>query len=219
LGRDVSSPLNLIGRPAGDEDGYQAASRSGWIFTGLCPRRARRRSRTGAGNMFKWREIEIDPAQLEAYRAAVREQIEAAVRVEPGVLALYAVSDKDNPAPRQGFSKSIATWMPTNRISHPNISGKYKAHVGEDGQVAQARSSHTHYARCEVEIVARLLAYRDATMKNFIRGSLGAVRRHRHRRAWRQFDPCAGKASRLYDRRQYGQGARGICERIRSARA
>ena len=40
---------------------------------------------------------EIDPAQLEDYRAAVREQIETAVRVEPGVLVLYAVSEKDNP--------------------------------------------------------------------------------------------------------------------------
>ena len=43
-------------------------------------------------------EIEIDPAQLEDYKAAVSEQIEAATRVEPGVLALYAVSEKDNPA-------------------------------------------------------------------------------------------------------------------------
>ncbi|MFG3592668.1 putative quinol monooxygenase [Bradyrhizobium sp. RDI18] len=43
-------------------------------------------------------EIEIDPAQLEAYKAAVKEQIEAAVRLEPGVLALYAVTDKENPA-------------------------------------------------------------------------------------------------------------------------
>ena len=42
-------------------------------------------------------EIEIDPAQLEDYKAAVREQIETAVRVEPGVLVLYAVSEKDNP--------------------------------------------------------------------------------------------------------------------------
>jgi quinol monooxygenase YgiN len=41
-------------------------------------------------------EIEIDPAQLEAYQAAVKEQIEAAVRLEPGVLALYSVADKDN---------------------------------------------------------------------------------------------------------------------------
>jgi quinol monooxygenase YgiN len=43
-------------------------------------------------------EIEIDPAQLEAYTAAVKEQIEAAIRLETGVLALYSVADKDNPA-------------------------------------------------------------------------------------------------------------------------
>ena len=43
-------------------------------------------------------EIEIDPAQLDAYSAAVKEQIEAAVRLEPGVLALYSVADKENPA-------------------------------------------------------------------------------------------------------------------------
>ncbi|KRR20107.1 putative quinol monooxygenase [Bradyrhizobium retamae] len=43
-------------------------------------------------------EIEIDPARLEAYKAAVKEQIEAALRLEPGVLALYAVTDKENPA-------------------------------------------------------------------------------------------------------------------------
>ena len=43
-------------------------------------------------------EIEIDPAQLEPYKAAVKEQIEAAVRLEPGVLALYSVADKENPA-------------------------------------------------------------------------------------------------------------------------
>jgi quinol monooxygenase YgiN len=43
-------------------------------------------------------EIEIDPLQLDAYKAAVKEQIEAAVRLEPGVLALYAVTEKENPA-------------------------------------------------------------------------------------------------------------------------
>src|SRR3954453_13104714 len=42
-------------------------------------------------------EIEIDPAQLEEYKAAVHEQIETAIRVEPGVLVLYAVADKDSP--------------------------------------------------------------------------------------------------------------------------
>ena len=43
-------------------------------------------------------EIEIDPAQLEGYLAALKEQIEAAVRLEPGVLALHSVADKENPA-------------------------------------------------------------------------------------------------------------------------
>jgi quinol monooxygenase YgiN len=43
-------------------------------------------------------ELEIDPAQLERFKGAVREQIDAAVRVEPGVQALYAVSVKDNPS-------------------------------------------------------------------------------------------------------------------------
>jgi quinol monooxygenase YgiN len=42
-------------------------------------------------------EIEIEPSQLEAYAAAVKEQIETAIRVEPGVLALHAVAEKDNP--------------------------------------------------------------------------------------------------------------------------
>src|SRR3954470_22933945 len=49
------------------------------------------------GEYVQVAEIEIDPAQLEAYHAAVREHIETAVRVEPGVLVLYAVSEKDNP--------------------------------------------------------------------------------------------------------------------------
>jgi quinol monooxygenase YgiN len=43
-------------------------------------------------------EIDIDPAQLDAYKTAVIEQIETAIRLEPGVLAQYCVSDKENPA-------------------------------------------------------------------------------------------------------------------------
>ena len=42
-------------------------------------------------------ELEIDPAQLDAYKAAVKEEMETSVRVEPGVLAIYAVAEKDNP--------------------------------------------------------------------------------------------------------------------------
>jgi quinol monooxygenase YgiN len=49
------------------------------------------------GRYVQVAEIEIDPMQLDAYRAAAQEQIEAAIRKEPGVLVLYAVSEKDNP--------------------------------------------------------------------------------------------------------------------------
>ena len=42
-------------------------------------------------------ELEIDPAQLEDYKAALKEEIAASIRIEPGVLKLYAVSVKDNP--------------------------------------------------------------------------------------------------------------------------
>lgn len=42
-------------------------------------------------------KIKIEPTYLEAYRIAVKEQIETAVRVEPGVLTLYAVNDKEVP--------------------------------------------------------------------------------------------------------------------------
>ena len=43
-------------------------------------------------------EIDVDPAHLDSYEAAVAEQIEAAIRLEPGVLVLYSVGNKDNPA-------------------------------------------------------------------------------------------------------------------------
>lgn len=43
-------------------------------------------------------KLQIDTAQLKNYRAALKEEIETSVRVEPGVLSLYAVYDKDNPA-------------------------------------------------------------------------------------------------------------------------
>lgn len=42
-------------------------------------------------------ELEIDPVQLDRYKAALKEEIEASVRLEPGVLTLYAVAVKGHP--------------------------------------------------------------------------------------------------------------------------
>lgn len=43
-------------------------------------------------------ELEIDPGQIPAYRNALKEEIATSIRVEPGVLSLYAVSVKDQPS-------------------------------------------------------------------------------------------------------------------------
>lgn len=43
-------------------------------------------------------ELEIDPARLAESKAALREEIEQSIRLEPGVLALQAVSLKESPA-------------------------------------------------------------------------------------------------------------------------
>jgi quinol monooxygenase YgiN len=61
-------------------------------------------------------ELEIDPAQLDRYKAAAEEQIEAAIRLEPGVLVLYAVSETENPARVRVFEVYAST-------------GAYKAHL------------------------------------------------------------------------------------------
>jgi quinol monooxygenase YgiN len=47
--------------------------------------------------MVRLAKLVIDSAQLEKYKAALKEEIEASVRLETGVLTLYAVSEKSNP--------------------------------------------------------------------------------------------------------------------------
>ena len=47
--------------------------------------------------MVRLAKLVIDPTKLESYKALLKEEIEASVRLEPGVLTLYAVSEKDNP--------------------------------------------------------------------------------------------------------------------------
>jgi len=49
------------------------------------------------GPVVRLAELQIDPARLDEYKAALREEIESSIRVEPGVLTLYAVSVKGHP--------------------------------------------------------------------------------------------------------------------------
>jgi quinol monooxygenase YgiN len=52
---------------------------------------------TAQDRVVRLAELEIDPAHLEPYKAALQEEISTSIRVEPGVLTLYAVSVKDHP--------------------------------------------------------------------------------------------------------------------------
>jgi quinol monooxygenase YgiN len=47
--------------------------------------------------MARLARLVIDSTQLESYRAFLKEEIETSLRVEPGVLTLYAVAEKNKP--------------------------------------------------------------------------------------------------------------------------
>ena len=96
-------------------------------------------------------EIVVDPAQLDSYKSAVTEQIEAAIRLEPGVLALYSVSNKDNPSQITVFEiyRSREAYLAhLQGASFPEVQG----HRREDGQIAQVDPGGPGHARQPGEV-------------------------------------------------------------------
>ena len=71
-------------------------------------------------------ELEIDADQLEAYRNALREEIETSIRVEPGVLTLYAVSVKGQPNQIRIFETYKDQAAYESHLQTPHFK-KYKA--------------------------------------------------------------------------------------------
>lgn len=47
--------------------------------------------------MVRLAKLVIDSTQLESYNDFLKEEIETSIRVEPGVLTLYAVAEKNKP--------------------------------------------------------------------------------------------------------------------------
>lgn len=47
--------------------------------------------------MIRISEIQIDPIYLEEYLSILKEESEASVRLEPGVISIYPMYQKDNP--------------------------------------------------------------------------------------------------------------------------
>ncbi len=49
------------------------------------------------GMMVRISEIEIHPNHLAEYKAILKEEAEASVRLEPGVVSIFSMSEKENP--------------------------------------------------------------------------------------------------------------------------
>ena len=64
------------------------------MFTILC---CNNNPTQNKNQMVRLAKLVIDSAQLENYNALLKEEIEASVRFEPGVLTLYAVAEKNDP--------------------------------------------------------------------------------------------------------------------------
>ena len=70
-----------------------------WVLVGVCILSTCKAATSNSKPLplVRIAELEIDPAQVEAYTSALKEEIATSIRVEPGVLALYAVAVKDHP--------------------------------------------------------------------------------------------------------------------------
>lgn len=79
-------------------------------------------------HMVRIAKIEVDPAQLEQYNAALKEQMTTAIKVEPGVLTYYAVADKADPSHITILEIYADTAAYQAHIQTPHFK-KYKATV------------------------------------------------------------------------------------------
>lgn len=73
---------------------------------------------TPENNLVRLSKITVDPDRLDDYNAFLKEEIEASMRLEPGVLALYATAEKETPhkvtileiyADREAYEKHLET--------------------------------------------------------------------------------------------------------------
>ena len=78
-------------------------------------------------------ELEIDPAQLDAYKVALKEEIETSIRVEPGVLTLSAVSVKDHPEQIRLFERYRDAAAYESHLQSPH----FKTYKGRTQQMVK----------------------------------------------------------------------------------
>ena len=86
-----------------------------------------------AGPVVRIAELEIDPAQLDAYKVALKEEIETSIRVEPGVLTLYAVSLKEHPEQIRLFERYRDAAAYESHLQSPH----FKTYKGRTQQMVK----------------------------------------------------------------------------------
>lgn len=72
----------------------------------------------------------IDPAKIDAYKAALKEEIDASIQKEPGVLSLYAVYEKKEPSHVTVFEIYASEEAYRSHIQTPHFK-KYKASTAD----------------------------------------------------------------------------------------
>ena len=77
------------------------------------------------GQMVRLAILVIDSAYLESYKAFLKEGIETALRVEPGVITIYALSEKENPTHFTILETYASTEAYQSHIQTPHFL-KYK---------------------------------------------------------------------------------------------
>ena len=83
------------------------------------------------GPMVRMAEIEIDSAYLEEYKAILKEEAAASIRLEPGVITIFPMYQKENPtqikileiyASRAAYERHLKTPArrpPTSKSTKP----------------------------------------------------------------------------------------------------
>jgi 4-carboxymuconolactone decarboxylase len=69
--------------------------------------------------------IEVDTSQIKRYNEFLREEIEASIRLEPGVITLYGVAEKDNPQHVTLFETYADSSQYQSHLATPHFQ-KYK---------------------------------------------------------------------------------------------
>ena len=86
--------------------------------------------------MIRLSEIEIDSIFLQEYKNILQEESRASVQLEPGVIAIYPMYQKENPTQiriLEIYEKSKSVWIASKNTSFSEIQNQYP----QNGKIAK----------------------------------------------------------------------------------